>query len=536
MPDAGSNVTRTGLRWIPLIIRLAILVLLILMIAIKRPLGFLPGDYFGIGWMSTLEHWELFTVWTWLFAVVLYVIYFAGSIVSNGLYRGAPGLEILFSRYGKIVETLRPGKFAVIFDPRIKPAGVISTKPLALELDPVEGFTKEGIKMTSRGTIVFRVRETLLLTQQGGFERFFEQIQASFAAAQKDLVLRSSAKEFNLYMIEPAGYDRSQLGQAENIDDRLKQIEQQNLSVDMLVRLSEISEVDVSQINLTEREGCSRKGILSALEADANRFGILITDYIPQGNLTDNNYLQTLAFNLVQWLQRLKQASHILKDILQQEIDEEITARVADKQRGLLQITQLCSEITSLIEALGEQANQQSIIEATQSAMRSKVKGILAQYLASIEALTAKAQADQIDTAGLERFVFESEALLNSLADLRLPEIATVILDGLSEESVVPDIDIIGNIIIHSGIQDQIDRLDNEGETVINRQETAQLISTEAAKLETTSLILGLQEALGKIKLDTGIDTARYTPAAIADRIGTIESQIMAAETTENAS
>lgn len=529
------NVTGTVLRWIPLGIRVAGLILLLLMVRFRQPLGFLPGDMLGIEWLSALQHWELFSTWTWLLAVVLYLVYLAFTIVSKGLYRGVPGQAILFSRYGKVVKTLIPGEFTYIFDPRVIPSGVISTKTLALELSPIEGFTMQGIKMSSRGTILVRVKDTLLLTQQGGFDNFFEQIQGTFAAAQKDLVLRSSAKEFNLYMIEPAHYEKNHLGTEVDIDSRLKEIEQQSLSVDMLLRLSEISELNVSQVRLTESDTCSRKGILAALKADADRFGIEIVDYIPQGNLTDSNYLQTLAFNLVQWIQRLKQASHILKDILQQEIDEEITARVANKQRGLLQITQLCSEIRSLNEALGNKGNQQSIIEATESSMRSKVGGKLAEYLAHIEALTARVQADQINTASLERFTTETEALLASLKDIRLPEIGTIVLSELSAESILPKIDVINSIIENSGIQTQIDGLNEEGQASGDRHQTAQMISDEAAKLDTTGLIKTIQTELGAINLDTGINTARYTPVSIGERIGEIEAQITAAESTSDA-
>jgi hypothetical protein len=526
------NVTGTALRWIPLGIRVAGLLIILLMARFRQPLGFLPGDMFGIEWLSALQHWELFSTWTWLLAVVLYLVYLGVSVISKGLYRGVPGQAILFSRYGKVVKTLIPGEFAYIVDPRVVPAYVICTKPMVLDLDPVEGITVQNVTTTSRGSLFFNVEDTRKLVEQGGFSKFFMSVQGTFKSAQQDLVLKSSADEFNRYMIEPAQFETQQGANDNDIDARLEQIEQQNLSAKMLVSLSEISNLDVSKIDLTEPNDCSRKGILLALAADAQRFGIVITDYVPQGNLVEGRYLVTLMFNLVQWVQRLKQASRILKEISQQEIEEEINSRVADKQRGLLQLTQLCNEILSLINALKDENNLKAIIEATESKMKSEVTGTLALYVANIEALVTKARANRIDTAGLERFVAESEAFLSSLEKMDLPHVGTVVLNSLAEDSIIPKIDIIGAIINNSGIQKEIDKLSSDEGNPDDRRKIADGISKKAGELDTVELIRGLQTKLGEVKLDTGIDITRFTPDEVSRKISMIESEIARAERT----
>lgn len=526
------NVEWAGLRWIPLGLRLFGLILVISMGIFKYPLGFLPGDRLGIGWMSTLEHWELFTTTTWVIAIVLYATYFVASILRNGLYFGIPGLEIQFSRYGEIVRTLKPGELAVIFDPRVAPSSVISTKPMVLELDTAEGFTKENITVRHRGRLVIRVANSLLLSQQGGFDKFFKQIQGTYASSQQDRLQQSSAKEFNLYMIEPARYPAAPHKDG-TLDDPAS-IEREALSPDMLMRLSDISEIDISTIGLGEQDSNSRHSILPTLAVNAERSGIELLDYIPQGNLIDSEYFQTLAFDLVQWVQRLRQAANILKDILQQEIDEEITARVANKQRGLLRMEQLSSELVSATEALKASTNLNAIINATESTMKNHVDGMLAEFLSKIEALIAKMDAETVDAAGVEMFLTEYEKQLATLDELvknGLPAIDTVFLDKLSQDGIVPDIDVLEQLLTGSGIRKMLEKL-KEGRKDGTGSNNFDAISKEAAALDANQLIQSIQQQLAETTAETGIDTAAYTPEAIARKIDAIAVEIASAETS----
>lgn len=524
------NVEWAGLRWIPLGLRLFGLILVISMGIFKYPFGFLPGDRLGIGWMSTLEHWELFTTETWVFAIVLYATYFVASILRNGLYFGIPGLEIQFSRYGEIVKTLKPGELAVIFDPRVAPSSVISTKPMVLELDTAEGFTKENITVKHRGRLVIRVIDSLLLSQQGGFDKFFKQIQGTYASSQQDRLQQSSAKEFNLYMIEPARYPAAPHKDG-TLDDPAS-IEREALSPDMLMRLSDISEIDISTIGLDERDSSSRRSILPTLAVNAERSGIELLDYIPQGNLIESGYFQTLAFDLVQWIQRLRQAANILNDILQQEIDEEITAKVANKQRGLLRMEQLSGELVSATEALKAETNLNAIIDATESTMKNQVEGMLAEFLSKVEALIAKVDAETVDAAGVEMFLTEYEKQLATLDELvknGLPTIDTVFLDKLSQDGIIPDIDVLEQLLTGSGVRGILDELrkSHKDETGNNSFGT---INEEAGTLDANKLIQDIQRKLASTTAETGIDTAAYTPEAITQRIDTITEEIAAAE------
>lgn len=527
------NVGWGGLRLVPLALRLFGLVALLFMVFVQHPFGFLPGDKLGIGWMSALEHWELFSMSTWLLAIALYLVYLVTSVMRTGLHRGIPGVSVLFSRYGQVVSVLNPGDFNAIIDPRVGPSAVVSLKPAMMDLGPVEGFTRENIKISTRGALVYRVTDPLLLFQQGGFAKFNERIISVYTPLLQKLTLPSSAREFNRYMVGPAKYRAKDANGTpkKSIDEQLTRLDQEQLSVPLMTELSEIDELDLSQFHFSEHDDNARRAILPALAEVGQAYGVEILDYIPQGNLMpEMDYFQTLAQRLLQSIQRLRQASEILMDVLRQEIDEEIATRVADMRRGLLELQQLGGELTSVRDTLQSEENQQGIIAATCTAMENKVAGILAEYLANVAAIRSRIQAEQIDTAGIERYIKEYEDLLTSMeAELlgdstgRLPILGNVVMEKLADASLVSESDIVGEILKRSGIEKQLANLKEAAKSNEGKEDVESTIIKDADALDSSSLINRIREELGRIEPSTGIDTERFSTDAVMARIEKIE-------------
>ena len=214
--------------------------------------------------------------------------------------------------------------------------------------------------------------------------------------------------------------------------------------------------------------------------------------------------------------------------------DEEITARVANKQRGLLRIEQLSGELVSATEALKAETNLNAIIDATESTMKNQVEGMLAEFLSKIEALIAKMDAETVDAAGIEMFLTEYEKQLATLDELvknGLPTIDTVFLDKLSQDSIIPDIDVLEQLLTGSGIRKMLEKL-KEGRKDGTGSNNFDAISKEAAALDANQLIQSIQQQLAETTAETGIDTAAYTPEAIARKIDAIAVEIASAETS----
>lgn len=528
------NVGWGGLRLVPLALRLLGLAVLLLLVFVQHPFGFLPGDRLGIGWMSALEHWELFSTGTWLLAIALYAVYLVTSVMRTGLHRGIPGVSVLFSRYGQVVSVLNPGGFNAIVDPRVGPSAVVSLKPAMMDLGPVEGFTRENIKISARGALVYRVTDPLLLFQQGGFARFNERIVSVYTPLLQKLTLSSSAREFNQYMVGPAKYkvkDGVNNAPKKSIDEQLTRLDQEQLSVTLMTELSEIDELDLSQFHFSEQDDNARGQIIPALAEVGQAYGIEILDYIPQGNLMpEMDYFQTLAQRLLQSIQRLRQASEILMDVLRQEIDEEIATRVADMRRGLLELQQLGGELSSVRDTLQNQENQNGIITATCTAMQNKVTGILAEYLANVAAIKSRIQAEQIDTAGIERYMHEYETLLKTMEEEllgesagHLPVLGSVVVEKLTDVSFVSESDIVEDILENSGILAQLKTLKEVAEKNRGKAGVESTIVRDAEALDSSSLIQRIRDELGSIEPNTGIDTERFSTEAVMERIEKIE-------------
>lgn len=532
------NVQWSGFRWVPIGIRVAVFFGLLLMVFFRTPLGFLPGDALGIEWMSSLEHWEVFSIGTWVLALVLYLVYFAGTIVRSKLYRGVPGVEMFFSRYGKVVKTVKPGEFAAIVDPRVAPSTVISRKPMVIDLAVDATQTKENIKISTHGALVFRVVDAFRLFEQGGFDKFLTQLRGVYLSVQQDRVLRYSATQFNRYMIEaatPPAKDHSR----PNIDERLDKQGNSPLTPELVMELSDIDEIDMSCFGLEEPAACERHSILPSFRKLGEDFGIEVIDYIPQGNqVVDLDYFATRALPLVQSIQRLRQSADILAQTVRQEVDEEITAQVAFKQRGYLEIQRLANELRSVIDTLKDEKNQKAIIDATIATMSNKVRGVLAEQLARIDALLTRVSAQQINAAGLEKFIDEYDQMLglleSGLAD-GTPRVSRVVTSAITSSSVSPSVDIVASILDASQHAAVLEKM-KDGSLLLNQKdaerldEVVRLIRSTASEIAPEDVIQQLRDALSQVRSDNGIDTTRYSPESVSARIARIEHDIAEAE------
>jgi hypothetical protein len=517
------NVTGINMMWVSLVAKLLGYIPILILFKFQTPFGFLPGERFGIEWMRQLEQWEAFSVFTWFTLLILYTVWVAVSFLRSNLHRGIPGVDQIFARYGKVVRTVKPGEGWVNIDPRVQPTAVVSRKPLLMDLDPIESPAKENVKIETHGTIVFRVNDSFLLFEQGGFKTFFEQMNGLYASLQRDRILQSSARTFNQFMIEPA---RCSHDGTTSIDRRLERLEATQLSIRLVNEMSEIGELDLSKMGLVESDDPERRRILPSLNGLASRYGIEIIDYIPQGNLVEADFFGQLAVDLVRSIQRLHQATNILADTLRQEIDQEITARVSHIKRGGLEIDRLCGELESVKGALEDPAQQQKVIGATEKQMKGIVDAILAEYLARVEGLMSRIASNQINVAGIERFIGEYEMLLKSLEDgliTALPKVGRVVVDGLQSKNLVAETDIVELILNHSGIMPILEELKKStvGREDLNPVED---IKTETEKLKSGSLIQRIQKELNEVSLSTGLNMDQYAPTEIQRKIEEIET------------
>ncbi len=515
------NVTGINMMWVSLGLKLLGYVFLVILLKFQNPLGFLPGDALGIKWMQGLQHWESFDTVTWLTAIVLYTIWVVVSVLRSNLHRGVPGVDQIFSRYGKVMRIVRPGDGWVNIDPRIVPSAIVSRKPLLMELGPIVSPAKENVKIETHGTIVFRVLDSFKLFEQGGFKTFFEQLQGLYASLMRDRILQFSARTFNQFMVEPARYAHDR---GTSIDSRLERLEGSQLTIELVNELSEIGELDVSKMELSESSDPERRRILAALNELATRYGVEIIDYVPQGNLVEGDYFGQLAVDLVRSLQRLHQATNILADTLRQEIEQEVTARVSGIQRSGLEIDKLCGELESVKGTLQGGDERQSIIDATVKQMESVVEAIMAEYLGKVEALMSRIAAMQIDAAGIERYVTESEGLImyleNELIEA-LPKVRQMVVDECKLGGIATSEDLAQSIMERSGIAAILEELIKEP---ANRssEDAAGVIGAETASLDASALIARIQERLGTIVPSTGLRMEAYAPAEIEKKIAEI--------------
>jgi hypothetical protein len=290
-----------------------------------------------------------------------------------------------------------------------------------------------------------------------------------------------------------------------------------------LTEMSEIDELDVSSFDLAEPDSPKRHKILPRLQELAQDYGIEIIDYLPMKNTVPNEFLETLAVPLIASLTRLDQATEALKEIIGEEIEEEIAAKVSTKQLALLEIRKIIQEIKAVNDTLASQDNRFTIVQARTAAMRNLAEGILATVLARIEGLRATIRAKHIDSAGLERYFTEMDALLTHIEEnvpQYVPALGTVIVDGITAENIVPAIDIFERVMTETGTKAAVDLLKREGVVdadALKRATDAIEQETEAIKID--SFMARIRRSLDEVRIDSGVSTDAYQPDKIMARI-----------------
>jgi|GEM_PF-2428742 len=522
---AISYFSWTGLRMIPMFFRLLGFLVLFSFLVFQQPFGWLPASPYSPEWLQSLQQWQLFSWGKWLAALFIYALYFAVSLLKNSIYPGLPGAEIHFARHQEIVRTVRPGERAVILDWRLKPYAVVSTKPVALEMPQVEGNTKDNISLNFRGALILRVADTYRLLVQGGFEKFVQQLKKTYESMLKDIIVSVEAKDFNRFLIEEV---ESPMGEKENVSKKLEKLGKTDLTIDFLTELTEIDEVDVSSFNLTESEAPRRREILDGLRRLADNYGIEILDHLPLGNTTTEEYLKSLALPLANSITRLEQSTDTLKEITEEEISEEISAHVADKEIGVLEIKKIIKEIESITATLRDEENADSIVRAKEVAMENAQQSILAPRLSAIESIIARVQAKVIDTAGLERYMSEAQDLLDWIEtelDRFIPRIETVLVERLEGREIMPDLDILDAMLQVSGTDRAFDALKAQaepGEEYESVEEDILEVERKAESINVEESMGRVQEALSAVTSDSGISTEEYSPESISRKIDRI--------------
>ena len=515
------SVSWVGLRLVGLGLRLLGLVAVIALFAVREPLAWLPIPDTAPAAVVELRNWQVFSLGTWLLALLLYVVYFAIAQFKSSVFVGQSGAEIHLARHKKIVDTVRAGELRVVLDPRVYPLAVVSTKYFLLPASRVDATTKDNITLSHTGAFFLRVKDSFRLLVKGGFPRFLQQLEKLHASAIQEEALRIPATDFNRFLVDPVALPGLHAG--ESITQRLRKLEQSDLSVESLTEMSEIDELDVSSFDLSEPASPKRRAILPRLQELSEDYGIEIVDYLPMKNTVPREFLETLAVPLISSLTRLDQATEALKEIIGEEIEEEIVAKVSAKQLALLEIRKIIQEIKAVNDTLADVDNRHSIVIARTTAMRNLAEGLLATVLARIEGIRATVKAKHIDTAGLERYFAEMEELLTHLEShvaQYVPALGMVVVDGITAEALVPSIDIYERVMDETGTRTALEVLKREGELDTARLGTATAaIERDTADIRIDLFMDRIRKALGDVPMDSGVSTEAYQPDKIMARI-----------------
>jgi hypothetical protein len=455
--------------------------------------------------------------------VVLYLLYFAFSMVKDNLYTGQPGAEIHFMKHEKVVKTLRPGEWTFVLDPRVSPYAVVSTKLMVLEMPEITGNTSENITQKYRGALRMRVNDTYRLIERGGFGKFLRQLSEVYESVIKDEVLEIDARAFNQFMVEQVAVPDIE---EESVTERLDNLESSNLSLDFLTEASQIEEIDISQFDLEESENPDRRRILPRLQRLGSEYGIEILDHIPVGNLTSGDYLRTLALPLVSSITRLRQATETLREITEEEIDEEIQARVAKLKLAVGETDRVLREIKSMMETLKDPENKEAIMEARETAIENAAQEEIASAMSLIESLQAQIRAQEMSTIGaIERFNSEWEQILGELEEKLeeyVPEVRSVVVDGVNED-IIPGVDVVERVLGDTGTLDQLeDLLDSEVDGAFDEDEMAAIIEeieSKAEEVDVDRIMTRLEDALEEISSESEISTDRFALENVEERL-----------------
>ncbi|MFB6274180.1 MAG: hypothetical protein ABEL51_14930 [Salinibacter sp.] len=519
-------VTSGVLSFFPTFMRALGLLFVLSLYSLHQPLSVLPETHWTL---AALSNWEVVSLGTWLTAVALYLLYFGFSLVKNNLYTGQPGAEIHFMKHEKIVKTLKPGEWSFVLDPRVRPHAVVSSKLMVLEMPEIAGNTSENITQKYRGALRMRVQNTYRLLERGGFEKFLRQLREVYESIIKDAVLSISARQFNQFMVEPVEVPEIE---EESVTERLDSLESSNLSVEYLTGASQIEEIDISQFDLQESEDPDRRQILDRLQRLGSDYGIEIIDHIPVGNLTSGDYLRTLALPLVSSITRLRQATETLREITEEEIDEEIQAKVAELKLAVRETDQVLREIKSMRQTLNDTDNKEAIMEAREAAIENAAQEEIAPAISLIESLQAQIRAKEMSTIGaIERFNAEWEEILEELETKLqeyVPTVESVVVSSVNDD-VIPGADVVQHVLEDTGTLDQLEALVEEAGDSYTEEEIETIIQDMEAKAEEVDvdqIMDDLQRTLEDVSSESEISTERFSLDNVEARLDKISEDV----------
>lgn len=527
------NCTWVGMRLFGLAFRLAGLLLLIMLYFAQQPFAWLPIPD-GTP-LSEIRGWEMFSGWKWSAAVLCYLGYFVAAQFQSSMFRGQSGAEIHLAKHKKIVRTVKPRQLWLEWDPRVYPMAAVSTRYFLLPMKVVVATTKTNITLKHRGDFLARVSDSYTLLVKGGFDNFTQQLDRLYASAVQEEALRIPATEFNQFLVDPV--EMQDLKGGGSITTKLGELESTDLSVEFLTRVSEIGELDISGFRFDEPESPKRRAILPRLRQLADDYGIELVDYIPEPTSVDEAYLKTLAIPLVTSLTRLEQATTQMREIISNEIDEEIAAATSTKQLANFQIRKIITEIEAVTQSLDSADNRRAIVTARLQAMKNLSDEMLTTARSEIETLIETIRAKEIDTAGLERYFAEMQRLLDEVEgnlDTYVPRVGTVLVSRLSADEIFPVFDALGNIFQTTGTNAAIKALEEKA-TIEAEDVTTESIETDVNRINIEDVMAKIRTALERITADSGISTDALKPETVKDRIDAIAREVGVTEKTDEA-
>ena len=522
--DQGETVgiaylERGGLQMIPVVLRVLGFVLVLSLYFLQRPLavlGVVPG-------LETLANTRLISPWQYGLAILIYAVYFVATLMRSGFFKGQPGVELHFTKHQRIVRTLKAGQSTLVLDPRVRPYAAVSTKPFVLDLRHIEGTTGDNISLSYKGALIAQVEDTYRLVERGGFEVFCTQLEELFESVIKDEMLSISARDFNRFLVERAAFPEGDAVDEESLTDRLADLEKEDLSPELLSKIASIAELDVSRFVLDESGSPRRRVLLAKLQDLASSYGITLLDHLPQGNLTSDDYLRTLAVGLVSSITRVRQATETLKDITEEEISEEIAAKVADVSLGVLEVERIIREIDAIKGSLQNQATETQIIRARQAAIDNIVSSYLIPALSQVSTLKEQVRARSVQSAGLETYIQKQGELLTRLEQQlgNLPRVSRVVTDQTDVKQMVTQGDLLGALLQESDITAVLQEYKRRG---LARLEGQSQEALEAYKLDVDALMNQLSRALEEVPTDSGT-RVEYTPESVKRKVEEITAK-----------
>lgn len=514
---AVHYIKSTGLRLIPLVVRAGVFLLLIGVYFVRQPFGWIPVSS---GFLGELSAWEGVSLFSWLVAILLYSGYFAVTLWKDGIFVGRPGTDIHFTMHNRIVKTLKPGQRTVILDPRVTPFAAVSTSPIVLLMDPVEGVSSDSITHTFRGALVVKVSDSFRLIEQGGFSKFVRQLEEQYEALVRDKILKGKAGEFNRFMNQPVGIPAYVGVAAGGMNAQLSKLGYSELGVGLIEDAATIGELAVSEIGLSESSSVERLSIIAALQRLAEAYGLSVIDHIPVGNTVADDYLKALAKTTISDLMRLDQAAKRLLAITEEEIQEEIASAVATKKLGVLRVEQVIREIRAITSSLLKSQNTDAIVKARLAALENVSESILAAILGKLETYIAQIRAVSVDTTGVESYLSEMDLVymeLEAAAEVLVPRIPLVITDTLDSAQLLPDVDVLDLLLERSGLKAVLDQM----KSVRPADESKKFddliagIRDQVAAVKPEDVVVELSNALNTISASVAMAGENYTPARV---------------------